>query len=128
MGTQNQSGALAGNWFPNLTGDPVLANPTIKQWFNTAAFAQPAAFTFGNSGRNILRGPKMSDIDFSMGKNLAVPGIEGGSLQVRFDATNIVNHPSFSNPSSSIGTSGAGIITGTSVGGRVLQLGVRLSF
>lgn len=128
MGTQNQTGALAGNWFPNVVGDPSLPNPTIHQWFNTAAFAQPAAFSFGNEGRNILRGPDMSDIDFSMAKSLLLPRLEGGILQFRFDATNIINHPSFSNPSNSIGTSGAGIITGTTVGGRVLQLGARLSF
>ncbi len=128
MGTQNQTGALAGTWYPNLVGDPSLPNPTIQRWYNTAAFAQPAPFTFGNSGRNILRGPRMSDIDFSMGKNLALPKLEGGSLQLRFDATNIINHPSFSNPSNSIGTAGAGIITGTTVGGRALQLGARFSF
>jgi hypothetical protein len=128
MGTQNQTGALAGTWYPNLVGNPFLSNPTIQEWFNTAAFAQPGPFTYGNSGRNILRGPDMSDIDFSMAKDLRVPRFERGVLQVRFDATNALNHPSFSNPSNSIGTAGAGVITSTTVGGRVLQLGARFSF
>jgi hypothetical protein len=128
MGTQNQTGALAGTWYPNLVGNPFLANPTIHAWFNTAAFAQPAPFMYGNSGRNILRGPDMSDVDFSMAKDLRVPRFERGILQVRFDATNALNHPSFSNPSNGIGTAGAGVITNTTVGGRVLQLGARFSF
>jgi hypothetical protein len=128
MGTQNLSGALSGNWFPNLVGDPHLANPTIRRYFNTAAFAQPAPFTFGNSGRNILFGPLMSDIDFSMAKSFIIPRFERGRLQLRLDATNIINHPSFGNPNASVGTPNAGIITTTTVGGRVVQLGARLSF
>jgi hypothetical protein len=44
------------------------------------------------------------------------------------DSTNIINHPSFSNPNASIGGSSVGRITGTSVGGRTVQLGARLSF
>jgi hypothetical protein len=128
MGTQNQTGALAGTWFSNVVGNPSLPNRSNHEWFNVAAFAQPASFTYGNAGRNILRGPDMTDIDFSMAKSLPIPKLEGGSLQLRFDATNIINHPSFSNPNNNIGTPSAGIITGTTVGGRVLQLGARLSF
>jgi hypothetical protein len=128
VGSTNNSGALAGNWFPNVVGNPSLTNPTLRQWFNIGAFAAPPAYTFGNAGRNILRGPQMSDIDFSMGKNFRIPPLETGNLQIRMDATNIINHPSFSNPNASIGTANAGIITGTSVGGRTVQLGARFSF
>jgi len=129
MGTQNLTGALSGTWYPNVVGNPYIANPTIHQWFNTGAFAQPAAFTFGNEGRNILRGPVLTGIDFSFGKNFAFPVFnERANLQLRFDATNILNHPSFANPNNQIGTPNAGIITSTTVGGRSLQLGARFSF
>ncbi len=128
MGTVNLTGALSGNWYPNLVGNPSLSNPTIGNYFNLAAFAQPAAFTYGNSGRNTLFGPDLTDVDFSMGKNFGVPRLESGKLQIRFDATNIFNHPSFSNPNAYIGTPGAGIITSTSNGSRTLQLGARFSF
>lgn len=70
----------------------------------------------------------MTDIDFSMAKTFTMPKFERARLQIRIDSTNIVNHPSFSNPSGSIGTPAAGTITGTSVGGRVVQLGARFSF
>ncbi len=128
MGSQNLSGALSGNWFPNIVGDPSLPNPTISRYFNTAAFAQPAAFTFGNAGRNILIGPKYSDVDFMMAKSFVLPKLERSRLQLRLDALNVLNHPSFNNPNANIGTTSAGIITSTSVGGRVVQLGARLSF
>jgi hypothetical protein len=44
------------------------------------------------------------------------------------DANNVLNHPSFNNPNNSIGNPAAGQITSTTVGGRVIQLGARLSF
>ncbi len=135
MGTANNSGSLAGYWYPNLVGNPNVANPTLNEWFNPAAFAEPAPFTFGNSGRNILVGPSQSRIDFSIGKSFGVSELgEDGQFQIRLDATNIINHPSFSDPGASIGppsnpaASGAGQITNTTVGGRVIQLGARLTF
>jgi len=39
----------------NLVGDPHLSNPSAAQWFNIKAFSVPAAFTYGNMGRNTLR-------------------------------------------------------------------------
>jgi hypothetical protein len=128
MSGSNNSGAQAGTWFPNVVGNSSLPNPSTTLWFNPAAFAQPAAFTFGNAGRNILRGPRQSDIDFSLGKNMRFPKWERGQLQLRFDATNAINHPSFGNPNASIGGASAGKITTTSINGRALQLGARLSF
>jgi hypothetical protein len=41
---------------PNLTGQPVgIANQGPALWFNPAAFAVPAPYTFGNVGRNTSR-------------------------------------------------------------------------
>jgi Carboxypeptidase regulatory-like domain len=128
MAGADNSGAISGNWYPNVIGNVGLPNPSISEWFNTAAFAQPAANTFGDAGRNILIGPGMSDIDFSMAKSFTIPKLERGRLQLRIDSTNIINHPSFSNPNASIGSPAAGIITATTVGGRTVQLGARFSF
>jgi hypothetical protein len=128
MGTADLSGALSGNWFPNIVGNPNVSNRSVSNWFNPAAFAQPAPFTFGNVGRNTLIGPGMSAFDFSFAKNFGIPRFERGKVQFRFDATNVFNHPSFSNPNASIGTPSAGIIYGTTVGGRTIQLGARMSF
>lgn len=129
MGTQNLSGSLAGTWYPNRVASGEVSNPTLEHWFDTSAFMQPAPFTFGNSGRNILRGPMMSQIDYSMAKNFAIPPLgEAARIQLRIDSTNVINHASFGNPNVAIGTPGAGRISSTTVGGRTVELGVRLSF
>ncbi len=138
VGGQNNSGAAAGNWYPNIIGDPSVANPSVSQWFNPLAYAIPTAGTFGNSGRNTLRGPGIEDVDFSLGKNFAVPlPKESGNLQLRFDALNVFNHANFGIPNAQIGNANAGVITATTnnynstnnaFGPRTLQLGVRLSF
>jgi hypothetical protein len=38
----------------------------VQQWFNTAAFARPDAFTYGNAGRNIVIGPGIFTTDMSL--------------------------------------------------------------
>jgi hypothetical protein len=114
--------------YPNLVGNPGVSNPSVSQWFNAAAFAIPAQNTFGNNKRNTLRGPKLTDMDFSLGKTWGLPGWEQGKLQLRMDATNILNHPSFQNPDSKLTDSSVGTITGTTIGGRILQLSARFSF
>ena len=124
----NGSNSLAGNWYPNLVGNPSLSHQSIAQWYNPAAFASPAANTFGNTGRNILRGPGLTDFDFSMAKTFTMPRFERAALQIRMDAVNILNHPSFNNPNNNIGNPQAGQITSTTVGGRNIQLGARFSF
>jgi hypothetical protein len=129
IGLANLSGSLAGSWYPDRIANGGLADPTIGRWFDTSAFVQPAPFTFGNSGRNILIGPGMLSLDASMSKNFAIRMLgEGGRLQLRIDATNALNHPIFNNPNALIGTPGAGIISSTINAGRTVQLGARLSF
>jgi len=119
----------SGNVRANQIGDPNLSNPGIGEWFNTAAFAPPSPFTFGNSGRNVLRGPNWLTLDYSMGKNFKLARVrEGMELQLRMDANNIMNHAVFANPASRIGAAGVATITSTFVGSRTVQLGARLAF
>jgi hypothetical protein len=75
---------------------------TVSQWFNTAAFANPGAQQWGNSGPNILQGPGTKNIDFSVFRNIKL--IEGSSLQLRSEFFNIFNTPQFNNPAASVGT------------------------
>lgn len=121
--------SAAESWYANVVGNWHVSNPNINEWFNPAAFAQPAPYTFGDAGRNSLSGPDLRSLDFSMGKSFRIPKLgEASELKLRFDATNALNHPCFSNPSNLIGTQQAGTINSTTVGGRVLQLGARFSF
>ena len=93
--------------------------------------------TFGNNPRNSLRGPDLTDVDFSLAKTWGMPGWEQGKLQLRMDAINVLNHPSFRNPSNDLNpnalTSGVpdpsvGAISGTTITGRIVQLSARFSF
>ncbi len=126
----NNSNSQANSQLPNVVpGVPLYPDhQTAAQWFNPAAFVAPGQYKFGNEGRNILRGPKYSDVDFSAAKTLNVPKMERGQIQFRFDATNALNHTSLGIPNASIGGSTAGQITGAALSGRTLQLGARFSF
>src|SRR5215470_5792086 len=67
--TANTTNAFpAGPLRPNLVGDPNLPadERTLTHWFNTAAFVNPAAFTFGNSPRSVLRGPGFVTTDLTL--------------------------------------------------------------
>ena len=132
----NNANAHAGDQYPNQIGNPRLANRSINHWFNEAAFAQPAAYTFGNVHRNSLTGPNLQNINGSLGKVFHI--WEATQLQIRADATNVINHPGFGTPNGNLtaGAAGSGgvfaagssTIRGVAVGGRTIQLGARLSF
>ena len=126
----NSSNSQANSQYPNVVpGVPLYpAQKTAAQWFNPAAFVSPGQYQFGNAGRNILRGPNFSDVDFSASKTMRLPKLERGELQFRFDATNALNHTSLGIPNINIGGSTVGQITGAALSSRTLQLGARMSF
>jgi hypothetical protein len=115
------------SWLPNVVGSPAVSNPSVSEWFNTAAFATPANGTFGNERRNTLIGPNWRDLDLSLGKAFRL--YEGVRFEIRADSFNAFNHPNFANPSNATGTGvvGGGVIT-TANGAREIQLGGRLTF
>jgi hypothetical protein len=65
-------------------------------WVNPAAFAVPQPGTFGNLGRNALRGPDISQLDLTLSKTVAVT--ERVKLQFRAECFNILNHAVFAVP------------------------------
>jgi len=86
----------AGNQRPDLVaGVPIYLhdpnNPT--QFLNPAAFALPAAGTFGNLGRGSIRGPGIDNVDLSFVKNFRIG--ERYGVQFRAEAFNLFNHPNF---------------------------------
>ncbi len=125
------SGAYARR--PNVVPgvDASLANPTITQWFNPAAFAVPAQYTIGNAGRDILRGPNLAETDFSLSKEFHAT--ESKYLEFRSEFFNILNHPFFGLPNTNIQSPNAGKITSTSnnsgpATSRIIQFGLKLYF
>ncbi|HEX5702558.1 MAG TPA: carboxypeptidase regulatory-like domain-containing protein [Pyrinomonadaceae bacterium] len=110
---------------PNVSGDPNLSSPSADRWFNTAAFAFPAPGTFGNAGRNILRGPGYQNVNASLVKNTLLT--ERLNLQFRAEAFNLFNHPNLNLPDNFLGSPTFGRIT-SARDPRHLQFGVKLLF
>ena len=112
----------------NYTGQAVFdANSrTADRWFNTAAFATPAAFTFGNVGRNTIYGPGRQTLDLALQREFAMT--ETVRLQLRAEAFNALNHANLGTPNRFVNTPQFGTITEAATPGREVQLGVRLSF
>ena len=117
-------------------------NPTggfqksIAEWFNTSCFAQPLAGQFGDSGRNILRGPGINNFDIGLDKTFKLT--ERVGFQFRVEAFNIFNHSQFGfDPFTATGITapvgnnpnngGYGQVIAARPG-RILQFGGKLSF
>ena len=122
--------ALDVNVVPGVS--PGTSNQSPSQWFNPAAFAQPADFTMGDASRTnpTLRNPGSQNYDLSVNKRVAL----GAERAVEFNASgfNFLNHANWNDPDPVIGPASApnvdaGHIIG-SRGGRVIQLGMRFSF
>lgn len=125
MGTANLSNSLAGSWYPNRVAAGTVSNPSNQEWFNPTAFVEPAQYTFGDSGRNILYGPGFANLNFSLAKTFNV--VEKVKLQIRMDADDLFNHPNFGQPNTSIGTAGAGVVS-SAIDSRIIQLGAVMRF
>jgi len=117
--------ANGGNQRPNFSGS-TKGPRTLNEWFNTSAFSQPLADTYGNVGRNSLFGPHYTDVDFSFFRNFKF--LEHYNAQFRVEAFNLFNHPNFGNPDSGFGDQRFGVITGTNGNPRELQLAGTFKF
>jgi hypothetical protein len=109
--------------------------PAVKgksQWFNPAAFQAPKCYNstgpfacntynstfptsyalYGNSGYDLLRGPRFQDWDMSLQKNIAIK--DRYKVQLRADSFNVFNHPNLGTPNATFGNANIGTITSTS--------------
>jgi hypothetical protein len=137
LGGNGGDGNAAAALYPNLSGNPNSGGHSLASWFNQLAYTAPAVNTFGNNKRNTLRAPDLTDIDFSLAKSWSLPGWERGKLQLRMDAIDLPNHPSFEPPSNALNPTAlangtpdpsVGQVTGTSINGRIVQLTGRFEF
>jgi hypothetical protein len=110
----------------DVIGNPKLSNPIRSKWFNTAAFAAPAQFTFGNEGRNDLRQDPYNDLDASIFKNFPIRG--EAQLQFRIEAFNSLNHITYGAPGEAFGTPSFGVVSSTRSTQRELQLSLKAYF
>jgi len=136
-GGNNNSGNESGSYTQeaNLIGNVKSGFENINtaihggNWYNPAALAIPAPYTYGDFLRNTVYGPGLNVMDFSFGKTFAVLPDRGINFEIRGDAQNVLNHPSFGQPGdNTVGPGQLTNITGTTVGGRTWQIYGRLSF
>jgi len=111
----------------NKVGNPGLSKRTAAEWFNTAAYATPALYTFGNAGRNSLRGPSFWNLDTSFFRLFPIG--EGRQFEFRAEAFNVLNKVNLGQPSNDINSGPAfGTINSTANKARELQLAVKFIF
>ncbi|MFL6253803.1 MAG: carboxypeptidase regulatory-like domain-containing protein [Pyrinomonadaceae bacterium] len=112
----------------NYTGQDVFGpgTRTADAWFNPAAFSTPAAFTFGNVGRNTVYGPGRQTLDVALHREFALT--EKLRFQIRGELFNALNHTNLGTPNRFVNTPQFGTITEAATPGREVQLGARFSF
>jgi hypothetical protein len=139
-------GTTLGNGYdtrPILLGDPHLDNPNVDRWFNPnyvdtsgvchailaslpCTLAIPKATHFGNAGIGIVSGPAIHALDAALMKNFHFR--EKNYVQFRWEAFNAFNEVNLGNPVLNIGQANTGAITGTQVGGRQMQIALKVVF
>ncbi|MGH9327285.1 MAG: TonB-dependent receptor domain-containing protein [Terriglobia bacterium] len=97
----------------------------VNEWFNTSVFAPNEVGTFGNIGKNFLRGPGYFDTDLALLKNTQIS--ERFSLQFRAEFFNTFNNVNFNNPDNTLTDSGFGQIH-SAQDPRILQFALKLLF
>jgi hypothetical protein len=126
----------AGSGVPNLIGDPNLpsSQQSLTQWFNTAAFARPARGDAGNSPKDVIRGPGVTNSDVTLFKNIPF-GASGRRLQLRWEIYNVFNQVQFATVDSTARFDAAGNQVNTRFGQvittrapRVMQIALRVVF
>jgi hypothetical protein len=115
---------IRANVVPGVSPD--LDHPTADMWFNTAAFATPAAFTFGTAGRNSVWGPGLKKADLAMDREL--PLIAASRLHLRVEAFNLFNTVNYGTPNRFVNTPQFGSITEAATPARQIQFVVRAAF
>ena len=126
---------------PNVVGDWSISNPSQFGWFTTASalltangqvsgpWQRPQRGAWGNIGRNTLRGPRFSQVDFSLFKEFHIN--ETMKFQLRGETFNLFNHTNLGQPTASVdapGTAGRIFATAAQYLPRTAQLALRFQF
>lgn len=129
-GGSSNTYAQSGTQYPNLVGNWRTSSRSISNWYDKSAFAYPGPGVYGDAHRNMLYGPPYTNMDLSLGKTFNI--YEKIKFEVRADAQNSLNHPSFCGPDSTIQKPGVANdpakVSCVDDGGRHLQLYGKFTF
>ena len=121
---------------PNVLRNPNLpsAERTTSRWFDTTAFTAPTPGSFGTAAKGIIHGPGSEVWDVGVAKHFEL----ANRMRLRWEvtATNVLNHPNYSNPGVNISSlTQLGVISGVGdvsdldpSGPRSLRMGLRLEW
>jgi len=114
---------------PDVVASPNSGPRTVEQWLPRSAFRRldpvAEAGRFGNAGRNIARGPGMTNWDFSLFKLFSIS--ERTALQFRAECFNVGNHANFSVPVSDLNSANFGRVLEAGPA-RLFQLALKVTF
>jgi hypothetical protein len=106
--------------------DPTQINQSRDLWFNPAAYTTPPPYTFGNAGRNSLRGPWLFNMDLSLFKVFTIR--ERYNLQARWEVFNVWNYTNLGLPVTNVDVGQAGAINSLQNPMRNMQLSLRVAW
>ena len=90
-------------------------------------FFAPPAGELGNTGRNFFRGPSLFQLDMTLGKRIRFS--EDRNLELRVEAQNLTNTPSFDFPTAVISNTNFGLVGGAVVStSRKVQVAAKINF
>jgi len=125
----NQCNCFGGQWANRVSGVDPKGAKTIESWFNPAAFRHPGLNVFGNTGRGVIIGPGLANLDLSIAKDVRFS--ERYILALRGEFFNFTNHPNFGNPNTNIFPAtapGSSNFIASAREPRRIQLGLRFQF
>lgn len=114
------------NVVPGVSPDLPDAERTAERWFNTAAFATPPAFTFGNAGRNSIFGPGLRKVDVALQRTFALG--RRTAFEFRTEFFNLFNTTNYGTPERFVNTPQFGSIVMAATSARQIQFVGRMRF
>jgi hypothetical protein len=123
-GFQGNSGTQRPN---QIDANPYGNRSSLTNYFNKAAFAAPAAGTYGNVGAYSVIGPQFWEWDEAVSREFRIR--EGQIIEFRAEAFNVTNSLRRGNPGTTSGnTNTFGVITSSAGGPRILQFALKYAF
>lgn len=101
---------------------------TVAEWFNVANYANPPAYTFGNSVPNSLVTDWGKNLDLSLFRQFHVGLGETRYFEFRAEAFNILNNVEFGYPNNNLANPNPGQVTSQLNAPRQLQMGLKFYY
>ncbi len=113
---------------PNVLGNPNNVSHTLNLWFNKSLYTSNPAGMYGNSRRNSLVGPGGYEPDLSVYRDFTYELFHRSqSFELRAEAFNVINHPTFGNPTSTFSSANFGKILSAN-NPRIMQFAAKYVF